>query len=205
MKTIRVFTIRIIVLTQVLTAQAYAGETARHEGLVVGFQSGYGHLQLHSDQAGDATSGTFSLGFQGGYSVTPRAIVGMEVGGWLLEPYSFDAHGDEEERGESVSNTMLFLHAFPVKRLPVYMRFAVGYTYYKNNHPDKHNGSGWGSWLIGGGYEIRASDRFFIAPQVSYGHGDISDVPRILWLETGRRYDVIDFSVAVHWYSGVIK
>ncbi len=129
-----------------------------------------------------------------------ETIVGLDIGGWLLEPYTVTDHG--EEKGESVSNTMFFLHAFPVKRLPIYLRVAAGYTYYKINRPDKHNGSGWGSCLIGGGYEIRAVDHFFIAPQISYSRGNISDVPAILWMETGRRYDVIDISVAVHWYSG---
>jgi hypothetical protein len=191
-----------LILSVLVPVRAFAGQFSGHEGFELGVQSGYGGMHLRSDQGWDVDKGTFSLGFQGGYAVSSRMIVGLEVGGWLLESFSFDAHGDEEEKGEAVSNTLLFLHLFPVKRLPFYLRAALGHAHYKNNRWDGNGGGGWGSWLIGTGWEIPMSGRFWVAPQVSYCRGSISDVPVILGEETGRQFHVVDLSIAMHWYSG---
>jgi len=205
MRTARTFITRcaVLVLTiQMLTAiQVLAGEDSGHRGAVVGLQCGYGNVRLRSDQGWNVRQGTFSLGFQAGYALTRRLVIGLEVGGWLVEPFSYGAHGQEEERGEAVSHTMVFIHMFPVERLPLYLRAGLGESHYKNNNWDKTGGNGWGAWLLGGGYELRISSHFYGAAQLSYSRGHFSDVPDILGKETGRRYEVGDLSVALHWYS----
>lgn len=181
--------------------QTLASENSGRKGFLVGLQSGCGSVHLQSNQSLNVSRGTFSLGFQGGYAVTPYLNLGLEVGGWLLESFSFNAHGQEEERGEAISNTMIFIHIFPITRLPLYLRAALGQAHYKNNNWHKTGGDGWGAWLLGGGYELRISDQFYGAAQLSYGRGHFSDVPDILGKEAGRRYEVIDISLALHWYS----
>ena len=205
MRTARTFNIRCAVLAltiQTITAiQVLAGEDSGHRGAVVGLQSGYGNVHLRSDQGWNVRQGTFSLGFQAGYALSRRLVIGLEAGGWLIEPFSYGAHGQEEERGEAVSNTMVFIHMFPLKRLPLYLRTGLGESHYKHNNWDKTGGNGWGAWLLGGGYELRISSHFYGAAQLTYSRGHFSDVPDILGRETGRRYEVMDISVALHWYS----
>ena len=180
-----------------LVFQIQAGESTGRGGFMVGFQSGYGRLNLRSDQGDDLTRRTYSMGLQGGYAVTSRVILGLEVNGWLLEPFNWH----DEEKGEAVNNTMLLLHVFPIERQPVYLRAALGRAGYTANAPEKQGGSGWGSWLAGIGYEISPSQHFYIAAQISYGRGNYSDVPDILGRVTGRRYRVADISLALRWYT----
>lgn len=182
-----------------LSCQIYAGDNSGRKGYLLGLQSGYGHVTLRSDQREDVARGTFGLGFQGGYAITSQLVLGLEIGGWLLQPYNLH----DESRGESVSNFMLYLHAFPFKRLPLYVRTALGHSGYSTNSAEKQGGGAWGAWLIGSGYEIPASDHFKLAAQIGYGRGRFSDVPEIVGRETGRRYEVAEISVALHWCSGV--
>jgi hypothetical protein len=187
----------ITALQAVLAGHAFADGKDGHRGFVVGVQSGYGQLRLLSDQSRFPSKGTFSLGFQGGYAITPRIIAGFEINGWLLKSF----HSYPEEQGEAISNYMFTLHVFPISGRQIYLRTAVGHVTYKNNDPLIQGGSGWGSWLVGVGYEVPVAAHFYLAPQFSYSRGGYSDVPVILYRETGRHYEVIDFSLVLHWYS----
>ena len=181
-----------------LPLQIRAESTSGHHGFMAGFQSGYGQLHLHSDQREDVNKGTLSMGFRGGYAVSPRMVAGLEIGGWLLEAYGVN----DPARGESVSTMLLFIHVFPFDRLPVYLRSAAGHGSYTAHAPDKQGGSAWGAWLLGAGYEIRTNRHFCLAGQIEYGQGSFSDVPDVLGRETGRHYRVIDISLALYWYGG---
>jgi Outer membrane protein beta-barrel domain len=158
---------------------------------------GDGQIQLSSDQLRGSRHSSFALGFAGGHSLGSRARIGVELNGWLLQ--AFDLNNPTV--GESVSNVMGVADVFPIPKVPLFFRGGMGAAFYANNRPEGYNGSGW-SWTAGAGYEFRLSERFGLAPIVDYSAGRFGDVRNPLTVETGRRYSVVEFKVAVIWHFG---
>jgi hypothetical protein len=68
-------------------------------------------------------------------------------------------------------------------------------------HSHGFDGSGW-SWTAGVGYEIPLTERFGLAPIADYAAGSLGDVRNLLVVETGRRYSVVEFKVAIVRHFG---
>jgi hypothetical protein len=173
----------------------------REEGDVrpwwVGLELGDGQLELTSDQFNGTRNPTFGLGFVGGHSLGNRARIGLELNGWLLQSFN----NFNPAVGESVSNVLVVVDAFPMRRTPLFLRAGPGVALYQNNRPGGFNGSGW-SWTAGAGYEIPLTERFGLAPIVDYAAGSLGDVHNLVAMETGRRYSVVEFKVAIVWHFG---
>ena len=166
----------------------------------VGFELGDGQLELTSDQFNRTRNSAFALGFAGGRSLGNRARIGLELNGWLLQSFNLS----NPAVGESVSNALVVVDAFPIRKTPLFLRAGPGVALYQNNRPGGFNGSGW-SWTAGVGYEIPLTERFGFAPIVDYAAGSLGDVHNLLTVETGRRYSVVEFKVAIVWHFGKPK
>jgi hypothetical protein len=166
----------------------------------VGIEFGEGQLQLTSDQQQGTRHPTFAFGIVGGHKIGSRARVGMQVNGWLLQASNFN----DPTVGESVSNVMFLVDAFPVRKSPLFLRGGVGLAMYTNNRPTGTNGNGLG-WTAGVGYEIPLTRNVGLAPIVDYASGHLGDGRNITGLETGRQYSVIEFKAALAFHFGKTK
>jgi hypothetical protein len=163
----------------------------------VALELGEGQLKLTSDQFNTARDPVFALGFVGGHSLGNRARIGLELNGWLLQSFNLN----NPAVGESVSNVLALVDVFPIRKTPIFLRAGPGLALYQNNRPGGFNGTGW-SWTAGVGYEIPLAEKFGLAPIVDYAAGSLGDVRNTLAVETGRRYSVVEFKVAIAWHFG---
>jgi hypothetical protein len=163
----------------------------------IGFELGDGQIKLTSDQFSGTRNPAFALGFVGGHSLGNRARIGLELNGWLLQSFN----NSNPAVGESVSNVLGVVDAFPARKTPLFLRAGAGLALYQNNRPGGFNGSGW-SWTAGVGYEIPLTENFGLAPIVDYAAGSLGDVRNIISVETGRRYSVVEFKAALIWHFG---
>lgn len=163
----------------------------------VEFQIGEGQLQLESDQSAGVRHSTFAMGFAGGHRLGSRARVGLQLNGWLLQAFNLN----DPSVGESVSDVMAVADLFPISRVPLFLRGGAGAGFYTINRADGYSGNGW-AWTAGAGYELMLGRRFGVAPIVAYSAGTFDDIRELSVIETGRRYSVVEFKVAILWHFG---
>jgi hypothetical protein len=163
----------------------------------VALELGDGQFKLTSDQFNTTRNPVFALGFVGGHSLGNRARIGLEFNGWLLQSFNLN----NPAVGESVSNVLVVVDAFPIRKTPIFLRAGPGLALYQNNRPGGFNSTGW-SWTAGVGYEIPITENLGLAPIVDYAAGSFGDVRNVLAVQTGRRYSVIEFKVAIAWHFG---
>jgi hypothetical protein len=188
----------LILATPVTYAQAWKEPGVRPWW--VGLELGDGQIKLSSDQFRGTRNSAFALGFVGGHTLGNRARFGLELNGWLLQSFN----NNNPAVGESVSNVLGIVDAFPIPRTPLFLRAGAGLALYQNNRPGGFNSSGW-SWTVGGGYEIPLTRSFGLAPIVDYAAGSLGDVRNVITVDTGRRYSVAEFKAAIIWHFGRSK
>lgn len=158
---------------------------------------GEGQLKLSSDQLQGNRVPTFELGFAGGRRLGNRARAGLELSGLLLQAFDLN----DPTVGESVSNVMGVVDVFPSRSRRLFARGGLGWASYTNNHPTGVNGNGF-CWEAGGGYEIPIFGSLRLAPIVDYAGGNLGDDGNLPAPQTGRKYSVIEFKIAVVYRFG---
>jgi hypothetical protein len=175
---------------QQLAASAHTGPQS--SPWWVSGELGAGQITLSSDQQKGSSNTTFALGFAGGYQPSDWLRVGAHLNGWLLEA------GDlyDPTKGVSVSNFGGIIDFMPSRRYRLFARAGFGLSMYTNQHPDGSYGSSPG-WEAGGGYEIPIRGRIGLAPMVEYATGGLGNGSPTYPQQTGLRYSVIEFKLAV--------
>jgi hypothetical protein len=163
----------------------------------VGVELGDGQLKLTSDQSTGSRRATFEFGLVGGHRLGRHARIGMDVDGWLLQAYPLN----DPTRGESVTNVLGLIDVFPIPKIPLFLRAGAGAALYTNNRPLEFGGSGW-AWTAGAGYEFPLPRQLGLATIVDFDAGTRGDVNNIITVETGRRYSVVEFKLAMIWHFG---
>jgi hypothetical protein len=179
----------IIALCLLLAAadNCFAQNDIIRKGFTFGGTVGYGSIGVNHDLNMHYSGKSFALGFQGGYAVTPKIILGLELNGWTIKP--FDLY--DPTVGESVSNTSIFLNVFPFNNIPFYFSGGAGKSYYRNNSPLVNGQEAGTATFVGCGYELPLSRRLSIGPQFRHSRGSFS----------GGDYGVSEIALAIHWYS----
>lgn len=194
--------VKLTLLTEPVEKESTASQPRAHEEPTVrpwwiGGELGDGQLKLTSDQSSGSRNPTFGLGFAGGHKLGNWARIGLELNGWLLQSFNLS----NPAVGESVSNVLGIVDAFPIKKTPIFLRAGAGLALYQNNRPNGFNGNGW-SWTAGGGYEFPLTGRLGLAPIVDYAAGSLGDVNNLITVQTGRHYSVVEFKAAIIWHFG---
>jgi hypothetical protein len=153
---------------------------------------GAGQIKLRSDQQPGDRLTTFALGFSGGYQPKDWVRVGLHVNGWLLQAFSLN----DPTVGESVSNVGGVVVIFPSRKSGMFARGGFGMSAYTNNRPTGANGNG-PDWEVGGGYEIPVHGRIRLAPMVEYSAGGLGNGAITLPVQSGFRYSVVEFKLAM--------
>jgi hypothetical protein len=162
-----------------------------------GVEAGDGELRLSSDQFAGSRMANFALGYFGGHNLGPRARVGLETNGWVIQ----GSDVNNPNVGENIWNVMGLVDAFPIRKCPLFVRAGAGLSLYHNHRPLEFGGEGW-LWTGGLGYEIPITETFALVPTVAYASGNLNDVHNPTTVETGRHYSVFEFKAAVIFHLG---
>lgn len=172
-------------LPEIILAQ----ENVYRNGFVLGGWAGYGQMNVNTDNISSSSIGTFALGFSGGYAITPKVVMGIELNGWTIK--AFDPK--DPSKGESISNVSIFINYFPFVNLPLFIEGGGGQLSYTNNSPNVNGRDKGGSWFIGSGYEIPISNKLVFVPKIRYSQGNF----------TGVDFKVYELVLGMKWYSGI--
>jgi len=181
------FIIIIWMLPEIILAQ----ENVDRNGFVLGGWAGYGQMNVNTDNISRSSYGTFALGFSGGYTITSKIVMGIELNGWTLK--AFDTK--DPSRGESISNISIFINYLPIVGLPLFIEGGGGQLSYTNNSSNVNGRDKGGSWFVGSGYEIPISKKLITVPQIRYSQGNF----------TGGDFKVYELALGIKWYSGKYK
>ena len=119
----------------------------------------------------------FFLGFEGGYTINPHFLIGVELSGWLLE--SSDVN--DPSKGEGISQVFLTTRLYPSASMGLFAKVGGGYVSYWNNRPGEPSSrDGWGLSL-GGGYDFPLNKNFAISPFINYSFGEADDQDHNVW------------------------
>jgi hypothetical protein len=176
------------------TLPAFAQAPAPAPRWFLGFDVGYGALDLGSDQVDETSRHALAFTFRAQARVADRLRVGLELGGWTLDAYDVN----DPSKGESVSNVLAVVDFVPTGRYHPLFRIGFGRASYKNNSPTALEGSGWG-WKAAIGYEFPVWRNLRVVPRLQYGASELDDEYGATERRTGRRYDVWDLGVGVTW------
>ena len=156
------------------------------------FEAGVGSITITSDQQKGGAQTRGALGFAGGYQPSDWLRVGVHLNGWLLQA------GDlyDPTKGVSVSNFGGIIDLMPSRKYRPFARGGFGLSMYDNSHPNGFNGNGPG-WEVGGGYEFPIRGRIGLAPMVEYASGQLGNGSPTYPQQTGLRYSVVEFKLAI--------
>jgi len=145
-------------------------------------------VNLDSGNISSSSNGTFALGFTGGYAITSRFVLGVEVNGWTVKSYNLQ----DPSKGESISNVSVGINYFPFV-LPLFIDVVVGQVSYTNNCPNVSGRDKGVSWFLGSGFELPITKKFVFVPQLRYSQGNLPGVD----------FSVVEVTLGIKWYSGL--
>jgi hypothetical protein len=196
---VRVNIILMALFLQLCSACLYhvAAQTPTRKKFYVGLEMGAGFLRHSQNYLPVEQQTCYVLGFYGGYSPFHWLRTGINLNGWLLEPF-----GDfnSPEKGISISNTSIQLQLFPIKKVNGFVNLQGGTAQYTNHHPDQYNAKGTGL-KIGIGYEYDLAKRTGLTLIVNYAWGRFNDVrypPDIL--VTHQQYSAVDIVLGIVYH-----
>lgn len=152
-----------------------------------GLAVGAGRVEVRTDQGRGGARSTFVLGFRGSRAVGQRLRLGVELGGWLLEPFDYN----DPSIGESVSVAGAFAQLHPWRTAPIFLEGGLGFATYSNRAPGEFDTDGTG-YSVGAGYAIRVRRPFWLTISAHASGGRFADVRNVVVTETGWRYAAYD-------------
>jgi hypothetical protein len=174
-------------LPEIILAQ----DNVDRNGFVLGGWAGYGKMNVNTDNNSRSSYGTFTLGFSGGYAITSKIVIGIELNGWTLK--AFDTR--DPSKGESISNISIFVNYFHIVGLPLFIEGGGGQLSYTNNSSNVTGRDRGSSWFVESGYEVPISKKTIVFPQFRYSQGNF----------TGGNFKVYELALGMKWYSGKYK
>jgi len=146
-----------------------------------GLGGGYVERTFSTTNALDDSAGRFYMEFFGGYAFNPHLAVGMEIGGWLIEPdsdtYTWnpywppDNERSEEPTGEGLSQILVFTRIYPHREKGLFIKLGGGYMdHWLKTTRGQYNEEGW-TTVAGLGWDIHVSGKWSVTPAINYSYG----------------------------------
>lgn len=161
-----------------------------------GIELGAGGLELSRNQLNEGRTARFALGIYGGYRPFRWLRAGVNLNGWLIEPYNQFFFFYFEEEGISISNIYGQVQVFPLREEPLFLNFQGGSSKYVNLNPDAQNAPGTGG-KIGLGYEYPLGKNLGLSLTANWGFGSFRDVTLQNISFTNQRYDVFEVLLGI--------
>ena len=159
-----------------ISSGTLAEEKFERAGFWGGLDVGVGFIQRSFAEIEEDDT-NFFLGFEGGYTINPHFLIGVELSGWLLE--SSDVN--DPSKGEGISQVFLTTRLYPSASMGLFAKVGGGYVSYWNNRPGEPSSrDGWGLSL-GGGYDFPLNKNFAISPFINYSFGEADDQDHNIW------------------------
>ncbi len=159
----------------VLLAGARAAGVPASGPLDVGhlfFAGDLGVGQLRRSGGGfDDDQARFYMAGSGGFAVSSRVLLGLEIGGWLVEAGDIDDPG----RGAGVAKLFVTGRVYPFRMSGFHVRAGAGAVNAWENAPDGIDAWGAG-WEAGIGYDVSLTYSQHITPFLVYSRGSAGAV-----------------------------
>lgn len=153
-----------------------AQETMERSGFWGGINIGIGSVQ-QSFEGTEENQERFFLGFEGGYTLSPNFLVGVELSGWLIESSNLE----DPSEGEGIMQAFLTTRCYPSSTMGLFAKIGGGYVSHWNNQPgEPRRESGYGV-TFGGGYDFPINKNFAITPFINYSYWETDDRNHDAW------------------------
>jgi hypothetical protein len=150
-----------------LASTAFAEEYQIRKGFWGGVDAGVGYLKQSFDKEDEDDVYSF-LGFNGGYTINPHLLVGLELSGWLLETSDLN----DPDEGKGIMQAFLITKLYPRKESGLFAKAGGGYvSNWSNRSDEERRKEGWGL-TIGGGYDFLVHESIALSPFVNFSYGD---------------------------------
>lgn len=150
-----------------LAPAASAEEHYIRNGFWGGIDTGAGFLQQSFNEEDDDDI-YFFLGFQGGYTINPHFLIGLELSGWLLEASDLE----DPNKGKGISQVFLITRLYPSKGSGLFVKAGGGYVSNWSNRSDEpRRKEGWGL-TVGGGYDFLVYEAIALSPFATFSYGE---------------------------------
>ena len=180
-------------LAFVFATATFAGEPAAEKagGWWGGIDFGVASVSREYSVTADTRDTTFTLAFRGGYSWHPRLLVGVELGGWLLEATDYY---DWPPQGEGIQTSYGMAQLYPVSGSPVFLKAGWGHVRYWNERPGEGNASGTGT-VVGAGYDFAMGSNFYVSPLIEYAWGKYDNALSPPGVLQDQRYQAVTLKI----------
>ena len=147
---------------------ASAEDSYIRRGFWGGIDAGAGLVGLSYDQEEDEDDVFFYLGFKGGYALNPHFLIGIELGGWLLDASDFN----DPDEGRGIGQAFVITQFYPGDESNFFLKAGAGYvSLWSNRTEDTRRKQGLGV-SVGGGYDFRLNETVNLTPFVSFNYGE---------------------------------
>jgi hypothetical protein len=173
----------------------FGQQTTYLKGIYGSMNLGIGIIKGNITSETANTTPHFAMHINIGVFVCKSLQAGLTFNGWLYEPYR---SMPPEYKGESISNGMLYLQLYPVRKNRFFFKGAYGMSEYTNLRPGGLHGTG-NAFMGAFGYEKEIGKGKFISGiQVSYSSGNLkyTRFPATNSL-IDRKFQTIDFTIFI--------
>jgi hypothetical protein len=155
---------------------AWAQDEFERSGFWCGFNLGVGAVE-RSFSGVEEDDDKFFLGLEGGYTLNPHCLIGLELSGWLLESSNLE----DPSKGESINQVFLISRFYPSSSNGLFAKVGGGYVNCRNNRPgEPSRRNGWG-FTLGGGYDFQSNNNIAITPFITYSSGEADEQDHFAW------------------------
>lgn len=169
-----------------------AQQKAPTKKFYAGVEMGAGFLQFSNNNIDGERTARFVLGFYGGYIPIRALRLGINLNGYLIEPFDYS----NPEKGKSISNTQAQIQILPFKNNNLFANIQGGWSTYINHHPNESNSKGTAA-KIGLGYEFTLGKRLFATLILNYTTGKFNDLNNLGTLTTDQHYNAYEMITCI--------
>lgn len=157
-----------------------------------GMDAGVASLSREYSVTADTGETTFTLAFRGGYAWHPRLLLGVELGGWLLE--ASGNYYDDPGEGEGIQTFYGMAQFYPASGSPIFLKAGWGHVSYWNNRPLEDGANGTGS-VVGIGYDFAMGGNFYVSPLIEYAWGKFDGAMSPPGIVQDQRYKAVTLKI----------
>jgi hypothetical protein len=188
--------IRIALLLVMLgCSTAGAEEPERQHGGWAGMDAGFARLKRTYSVTPATSDNAFTLHFRGGYFWNPQLLLGVELGGWTLEP----TDKNNPNKGDAIETFFAIARYYPRASSLLFVEGGFGWLNHWTEHPLEQGGTGTGATL-GIGQEYRWRDRIYLTGSVDYSQGQVNGIVSPPGVHQDERYRALTLRLGVTYH-----